>query len=281
MAAPAALDRKHTLVIVASSLGTVFEWYDFYIYGTLAAFFGKLFFPAGNETAGYLSSLALFGVGFSVRPFGALVFSGRTGRHGRPKVHLSGHDRRHGTLDGACRHAAHLCQHRHLGAHHPGLSAACPGPRARRGIRRRRDLRRGARPGRQARPLHGLDPDDRDARAFPRAGRDRPPSRPHDPREFFGMGMARAIPPLVRAPRGLRLHPPQAGGVADLCGDEGAREGIEGAAHRELRALGQREDRPQGALRGNRGPGRRLVWRAVLCPLFPRDDAQGRLRHDL
>jgi MFS family permease len=69
---------KHRLVIFASSLGTVFEWYDFYIYGTLAAFFGKLFFPPGNETAGFLSSLALFGVGFSVRPFGALVF-GRIG----------------------------------------------------------------------------------------------------------------------------------------------------------------------------------------------------------
>jgi MFS family permease len=78
MADPAPLDRKHSLVIIASSLGTVFEWYDFYIYGTLAAFFGKLFFPPGNETSGYLSSLALFGVGFSVRPFGALVF-GRLG----------------------------------------------------------------------------------------------------------------------------------------------------------------------------------------------------------
>ncbi len=76
--AAAALDRKHKLVVFASSLGTVFEWYDFYIYGTLAAFFGKLFFPPGNETAGFLSSLALFGVGFSVRPFGALVF-GRIG----------------------------------------------------------------------------------------------------------------------------------------------------------------------------------------------------------
>ena len=73
-----ALDRKHKLVIFASSLGTVFEWYDFYIYGTLAAFFGKLFFPADNPTTGFLSSLALFGVGFSVRPFGALVF-GRIG----------------------------------------------------------------------------------------------------------------------------------------------------------------------------------------------------------
>jgi MFS family permease len=80
MAESAALDRKHSLVIIASSLGTVFEWYDFYIYGTLAAmpFFGKLFFPPGNETGAYLSSLALFGVGFSVRPFGALVF-GRFG----------------------------------------------------------------------------------------------------------------------------------------------------------------------------------------------------------
>jgi MFS family permease len=74
----AALDRKHKLVIFASSLGTVFEWYDFYIYGTLATFFGRLFFPPGNETAAFLSSLALFGVGFSVRPFGALVF-GRIG----------------------------------------------------------------------------------------------------------------------------------------------------------------------------------------------------------
>jgi MFS family permease len=78
MAAPAALDRKLTLVLVASSLGTMFEWYDFYIYGTLAVFFGKLFFPPNNDTAAYLSSLALFGVGFSVRPFGALVF-GRLG----------------------------------------------------------------------------------------------------------------------------------------------------------------------------------------------------------
>jgi MFS family permease len=78
MADPAALDRRHKLVIIASSLGTMFEWYDFFIYGTLAAFFGKLFFPPGNESGAYLSSLALFGVGFSVRPFGALFF-GRLG----------------------------------------------------------------------------------------------------------------------------------------------------------------------------------------------------------
>ncbi|MBK8096958.1 MAG: MFS transporter [Planctomycetes bacterium] len=65
-------------VVTASSLGTVFEWYDFYIYGILAATFGKLFFPPGDETLAFLASLGLFGVGFSVRPFGALVF-GRLG----------------------------------------------------------------------------------------------------------------------------------------------------------------------------------------------------------
>lgn len=61
-------------VILASSLGTVFEWYDFYLYGSLAVFFGAKFFPPGNETAQLLASLATFGAGFGVRPLGAIVF---------------------------------------------------------------------------------------------------------------------------------------------------------------------------------------------------------------
>src|SRR5687767_7418416 len=61
-------------VIFASSLGTLFEWYDFYLYGSLAVFFGGKFFPPGNETAQLLASLATFGAGFGVRPLGALVF---------------------------------------------------------------------------------------------------------------------------------------------------------------------------------------------------------------
>ena len=65
-------------ILVASSLGTLFEWYDFYLYGTLAVFFGQLFFPPGNERAALLASLATFGAGFGVRPLGALVF-GRIG----------------------------------------------------------------------------------------------------------------------------------------------------------------------------------------------------------
>src|SRR5947207_7843392 len=66
------------LVIFASSLGTVFEWYDFYLYATLAPFFAALFFPPGNDTAALLSAFATYAAGFLVRPFGALVF-GRIG----------------------------------------------------------------------------------------------------------------------------------------------------------------------------------------------------------
>lgn len=72
------IDAAHRRVIFASSLGTVFEWFDFYLYGTLAVFFGALFFPPGNETAAFLASLATFGAGFAVRPLGALFF-GRIG----------------------------------------------------------------------------------------------------------------------------------------------------------------------------------------------------------
>jgi MFS family permease len=66
--------KELRLVVTAASLGTVFEWYDFFVYGTLAVLLGQLFFPAGNETAGFLLSLATFGAGFGVRPLGALVF---------------------------------------------------------------------------------------------------------------------------------------------------------------------------------------------------------------
>jgi MFS family permease len=77
-AAAFGIDRAHRRLIFASSLGTVFEWFDFYLFGTLAVFFGALFFPPGNDTAAFLASLATFGAGFAVRPLGALLF-GRVG----------------------------------------------------------------------------------------------------------------------------------------------------------------------------------------------------------
>src|SRR5262250_590557 len=65
-------------VIFASSLGTVFEWYDFYLYGSLAAIISKQFFSGVNETTGFIFTLLAFAAGFAVRPFGALLF-GRIG----------------------------------------------------------------------------------------------------------------------------------------------------------------------------------------------------------
>src|SRR5271169_4902920 len=62
------------LVIGASSLGTVFEWYDFYLYGLLASIITAQFFSGVNEITGFIFALAAFAAGFAVRPFGALVF---------------------------------------------------------------------------------------------------------------------------------------------------------------------------------------------------------------
>ncbi|MFT4102686.1 MAG: MFS transporter, partial [Burkholderiaceae bacterium] len=66
------------MVIFASSLGTVFEWYDFYLVGSLAAVMAKNFFSGVNETTGFILTLMMFAAGFAVRPFGAIFF-GRLG----------------------------------------------------------------------------------------------------------------------------------------------------------------------------------------------------------
>src|SRR5712692_1571476 len=70
--------REERKVIFASSLGTVFEWYDFYLYGSLAAIISAQFFSGVNPTAGFIFALLAFAAGFAVRPFGAIVF-GRLG----------------------------------------------------------------------------------------------------------------------------------------------------------------------------------------------------------
>jgi MFS family permease len=77
-ASQSGIDKAHRRVIFASSLGTVFEWYDFYLYGSLAAIISKQFFSGVNETTGFIFALLAFAAGFAVRPFGALVF-GRLG----------------------------------------------------------------------------------------------------------------------------------------------------------------------------------------------------------
>jgi MFS family permease len=77
-AMPEAAKQNNWLIIGASSLGTVFEWYDFYLYGLLASVISSQFFSGVNEVTGFIFALAAFAAGFAVRPFGALVF-GRLG----------------------------------------------------------------------------------------------------------------------------------------------------------------------------------------------------------
>jgi MFS family permease len=80
LAAPAAKGTEYPVgrIIFASGLGTMIEWYDFYIFGSLAVIMSELMFPAGNPTWALIKTWALFATGFVVRPFGALVF-GRVG----------------------------------------------------------------------------------------------------------------------------------------------------------------------------------------------------------
>lgn len=76
-------------IVTASSLGTLIEWYDFYIYGSLAVVFSGMFFPQGNTAAALLVTIAAFGTGFVVRPIGAVVFGRMGDRVGRKKTFLT------------------------------------------------------------------------------------------------------------------------------------------------------------------------------------------------
>ena len=139
-------------VIGASAIGTVIEWYDFYLYAVLATFLAPVFFP-GDPTAQLLSALATFGAGFAVRPFGAVVF-GRIGdKTGRKVAFLltvtimGGATVLVGLLPGYAAIGI-------LGAHHPGDAAHASGTGPGRRIRRRRDLCGRACTGSQAGPIY-------------------------------------------------------------------------------------------------------------------------------
>ena len=147
-----AYDYKIPFVIGASAIGTVIEWYDFYLYAVLAVFLAPIFFP-GDPTAQLLSALATFGAGFAVRPFGAIVF-GRIGdKTGRKVAFLltvsimGGATVLVGLLPG-------VCADRHPGTDHPGHPADAAGARPGRRVRRSGDLCRRARAGQEARLVH-------------------------------------------------------------------------------------------------------------------------------
>ncbi|HEY4943840.1 MAG TPA: MFS transporter [Rhizomicrobium sp.] len=82
------VDHHDALVIGGASVGTVFEWYDFYLYGSLASFITKHFFSGVNETTGYIFALLAFAAGFAVRPFGALIFGRLGDKWGRKNTFL-------------------------------------------------------------------------------------------------------------------------------------------------------------------------------------------------
>jgi len=82
------MDRSERRVILASSLGTVFEWYDFYLYGAMAAIIAKQFFTSLDPTAAFIFTLLAFAAGFVVRPIGALIFGGMGDRIGRKYTFL-------------------------------------------------------------------------------------------------------------------------------------------------------------------------------------------------
>src|SRR5688572_28135477 len=80
--------KRDRLVIFASTLGTVFEWYDFFVYGTLASLLAGKFFPSDNPMVSFLIFLASFGVGFGMRPLGAVLFGILGDRLGRKYTFL-------------------------------------------------------------------------------------------------------------------------------------------------------------------------------------------------
>ena len=106
-------DYKIWQVIGASAAGTMIEWYDFYIFGSLTAVISGLFYPPeAGVTLATIMYLSTFAVGFLVRPFGA-VFFGADWRFSRTQIRFSGDAADHGRRDGGDWLAANLCQHRH------------------------------------------------------------------------------------------------------------------------------------------------------------------------
>ena len=155
--------QSPAFVIGASSLGTIFEWYDFYLYGLLATIISAQFFSGVNETTGFIFALAAFAAGFAVRPFGAILF-GRIGDLvGRKNTFLV----TMGIMGLSTFLVGLLPSYASIGVAAPvaaGRAAAAPGPGAGRRIWRGGDLCRRACARGEARALHQLHPDHRDAR---------------------------------------------------------------------------------------------------------------------
>ena len=268
------LTKGHVRVIAASSIGTMFEWYDFYLYGSLAAIIAKQFFSALNPTSGYIFALLAFAAGFFVRPFGALLFGRLGDLIGRKytflitiiimgsSTFLVGLIPTYASIGVAAPIiliALRLLQGLALGGEYGGAATyvAEHAPPGKRGFYTSFI---------QITATFGLFLSlivillCRNA-----LGKD-----------FDDMGLAHSVLGVVLPAADLGLYPPAVAGVADVPADEGRRQRLQGAAHRVVPALGQSQDRAARAVRRDRGRGGGLVRRSVLCAVLPPADPEGR-----
>ena len=233
------MTREEKKVIFASSLGTVFEWYDFYLYGSLSAVIAAQFFSGVNPTAAFIFALMAFAAGFAVRPVRRdLLRPAR--RPDRAQVHLPDHHHDHGALDLHRRHPAELRRHRHRRPDHPDLpapacraspsaaSTAAPPPTS---PSTPRTARRGAYTSWiQTTATLGLFLSllvILGCRALDVAG------------GLRRLGLAHPVPGLDRAARHLGLDPADAEREPRLPADEGGGHHLQGAAEGELRPSGR------------------------------------------
>ena len=270
------MSKDEKFVIFASSLGTIFEWYDFYLYAMLAPFFASLFFPTGNDTAALLSAFATYAAGFLVRPFGAIIF-GRIGDLVGRKytflvtimvmgiatflVGVLPTFASIGWVAPILLVTLRLCQGLALGGEYGGAATYV--------AEHSRPNERGyATSFIQTTATLGF------FLALVVIALCRGNMAAKDVRR---LGLAHSVPGVGDSAGLLGLHPAQAERVADLPEDEGRRQRLEGAADRELLPLSEQQVRAAGAARRHRRPRRRLVHGAVLCAVLPADHAQGRL----
>ena len=243
-ASPATTGRDYGIgfVIGASSAGTVIEWYDFYLYALLTPFLAPLFFPNDNPTASLLAGFAVYGAGFAVRPFGALVF-GRIGDViGRKYAFLLTVS----IMGGATTLVGILPTYAHIGIlapTHPGHPAAgCRAWPWAASMAAPRSMSPSTRPTASA----GCTPrGSRPPRRSACSARWRSFSRRVWPwaTSLSRLGLARAVPALGHPGRRRAVHPSATAGDAALPADQGSRS--DGEEHRRL---GQRKLRRQQGL---------------------------------
>ncbi len=281
-AAGASRERPNLpFIIGASSVGTLIEWYDFYLYGVLAVFFSKHFFsPALDPGLAFILSLFVFWTGFLVRPFGAIVFGHLGDLIGRKFTFMLTL-----LLMGAATFVVGLLPgYETIGVLAPILLVA---------MRVLQGLALGGEYGGAATYIAEHAPDGR--RGFYtswiqttatmgivlallvillcRLGFGEPDLR--------RLGLAGAVPDLGGSGRPVDLYPSEARGIAALRPAQGAGQGVAQPGARKLRQRQELGADPDRAVRRHRARGRGLVHRPVLRAVLHDDRAEDRLRHGL